>query len=198
MAAGENETAVDVARRVGLALDHSVLPIQGPPGAGKTFTGGRMICELVNHGKKVGITAVGHKVIRKLLDEILKAAREMNVAGVTCAHRIDGDGSATGPVREIGTNDEALHDLMSGAVNVLGGTSWLWSRAEFMDCVDVLFVDEAGPDVAGEYAGLRTGGKKPCPTGRSSAVGAAAKGKPSGRFGYFRSRSSARWPADYR
>jgi hypothetical protein len=35
-----------------------------------------MICELVDHGKKVGITAVGHKVIRKLLDEVLKAAQE--------------------------------------------------------------------------------------------------------------------------
>jgi len=64
LASGVNETAVDAARRLGVALDHSVLPIQGPPGAGKTFTGARMICELVNSGKKVGITAVGHKVIR--------------------------------------------------------------------------------------------------------------------------------------
>ena len=90
LAAGVNETAVEVARRLGLVLDHSVLPIQGPPGAGKTFTGAHMICELVNRGKKVGITAVGHKVIRKLLDEVLQAAREMNVAGVICAHRTGG------------------------------------------------------------------------------------------------------------
>ena len=144
LAAGASETAVDAARRLGVALEHSVLPIQGPPGAGKTFTGARMICELVNSGKKVGITAVGHKVIRKLLDDVLKAAREMNVAGVTCAHRIEGDGSANGPVREIGTNDEALHDLQGSAIKVLGGTSWLWSRAEFMGSVNVLFVDEAG------------------------------------------------------
>jgi uncharacterized protein len=68
----------------------------------------------------------------------------MNVAGVTCAHRTEGDGSANGPVREIATNDEALHDLQDGAIKVLGGTSWLWSRAEFMGSVDVLFVDEAG------------------------------------------------------
>lgn len=128
----------------GLALDHSVLPIQGPPGAGKTFTGARMICELVNCGKKVGITAVGHKVIRKLLDGVLEAAHEMNVAGVTCAHRMEGDGSGTGPVREIGTNDEALRDLQRGAIKVLGGTPWLWSRADLMESVDVLFVDEAG------------------------------------------------------
>jgi uncharacterized protein len=144
LAPGAQETAVDVSRRVGLALGHSVLPIQGPPGAGKTFTGARMICELVNNGKKVGITAVGHKVIRKLLDETVKAAREMNIAGVSCAHRTEGDGLAAGTVREVGTNDEALRDLQSGAINVLGGTAWLWSRADFMDSVDVLFVDEAG------------------------------------------------------
>jgi hypothetical protein len=144
LAAGSGETAVDVARRLGVALDHSVLPIQGPPGAGKTFTGARMICELVDSGKKVGITAVGHKVIRKLLDDVVKAARELNVAGVRCAHRTEGDGSANGPVREIGTSDEALHDLQGGTINVLGATSWLWSRTEFMGSVDVLFVDEAG------------------------------------------------------
>ena len=85
-------------------------PHSGASGAGKTFTGARMICELVNHGKKVGITAVGHKVIRKLLDDVLKAAREMNVAGVTCAHRTRRR-IRQGAVREIGTNDEALHEL---------------------------------------------------------------------------------------
>jgi hypothetical protein len=144
LAAGANELAVDVARRLGLALDHSVLPIQGPPGTGKTFTGAHMICELVNYGKRVGITAVGHKVIRKLLDEVLLAASEMNVAGIICTHRNEGDGSACGDVREIGTNEEALRDLQGGSIKVLGGTPWLWSRAEFMDSFDVLFVDEAG------------------------------------------------------
>ncbi len=143
LAARSGETPVDAARRLGLALDHSVLPIQGPPGAGKTFTGARMICELVNAGKTVGITAVGHKVIRKLLDEVVQAAREMNIADVTCAHRIEGDGSANGPVREVG-NDEARGGLQGGAIKVLGATAWLWSRADLAQSVDVLFVDEAG------------------------------------------------------
>ncbi|MBZ5677085.1 MAG: TM0106 family RecB-like putative nuclease [Acidobacteriia bacterium] len=139
-----NETVVQAACRVGLALDSSVLPIQGPPGAGKTFTGARMICQLVNQGKKIGITAVGHKVIRKLLDQVLDAAREMNIAGVLCAHRKEGPDPDSGSVLEIGANDEALQRLQSGAVNVLGGTPWLWSREEFRDAVHVLFVDEAG------------------------------------------------------
>jgi uncharacterized protein len=34
--------------------------------------------------------------------------------------------------------------LEHGAVNVLGGTPWLWAREEFTDSVHVLFVDEAG------------------------------------------------------
>lgn len=143
LAPGPNESIVQAACRVGLALDRSVIPIQGPPGAGKTFAGARMICELVNQGKKVGVTAVSHKVIRKLLDEVLGAAREMGIA-VACAHRKKGADSASGPVREIGANDEALQALEHGEVNVLGGTSWLWAREEFTDSVHVLFVDEAG------------------------------------------------------
>ena len=139
-----NETMVQRACRVALALDNSALPIQGPPGAGKTFTGARMICELVRNGKKVGITAVSHKVIRKLLDEVVKAAREMNLAGISCAHRKEDADPENRPVREIGANDEALASLQSGAVNVLGGTPWLWCREEFRDSVHGLFVDEAG------------------------------------------------------
>ncbi len=52
-------------------LNDSVLAIQGPPGAGKTYAGARMMCELIQQGKKVGITAVSHKVIRNLLDEVV-------------------------------------------------------------------------------------------------------------------------------
>ena len=60
----EKETTVEAAVRLCEHLAPGILPIQGPPGAGKTFTGARMICELVRLGKKVGITANSHKVIR--------------------------------------------------------------------------------------------------------------------------------------
>jgi predicted RecB family nuclease len=138
------ETSVETACRIGLALDNSTLAIQGPPGAGKTFTGARMVCEMVRNGRKVGITAVSHKVIRKLLDEVLKAARELKVAGLRCAHRTESGAAGGGPISEIGSNEEALSGLQSGAVNVLGGTSWLWTRREFAESVDCLVVDEAG------------------------------------------------------
>ena len=138
-----SEDALRTACRLGLVLDNSVLPIQGPPGAGKTFTGAHMICRLVSHGKRVGITAVSHKVIRNLLDEVLEVSVKMNVA-VSCAHRVEDDDHGSAPVLRIGTNDEALQSLQGGAVNVLGATSWLWSREEFRESVHVLFVDEAG------------------------------------------------------
>jgi hypothetical protein len=66
-----NESTVDAAKRIGTLLDDSVLAIQGPPGSGKTFTGARMICELVRQGKKVGITAISHKVIQNRLPALV-------------------------------------------------------------------------------------------------------------------------------
>ena len=163
LTAAPGQDVVDLACRLGLALDHSILPIQGPPGAGKTFTGARMICELIRNGRTVGVTAIGHKVIRKLLDEVVEAARELGIPGVSCAHKTDGDGSDSGTVREIGANDEALDSLQTGSVNVLGGTPWLWSRADFMNSVDVLFVDEKpGKCPPGQCTGMRPGGPKSC------------------------------------
>ena len=139
----EDETVLQRACRVGLSLDHSVLPIQGPPGAGKTYTGAHMIVELVRSGKRVGIVAVSHKVIRKLLEDTAKAAQEHRVR-LCCAHRKDDCDRESQPVREIPSNGEALELLQRGQVNVLGATNFVWSRQDFMNSVDALFVDEAG------------------------------------------------------
>ncbi|MGQ0639898.1 MAG: TM0106 family RecB-like putative nuclease [Gemmatimonadaceae bacterium] len=51
-----NELMLDFAERVVGDLADTVLAIQGPPGAGKTYCGARMICRLVSQGKKVGVT----------------------------------------------------------------------------------------------------------------------------------------------
>ncbi len=127
----------------GLSLDHSTLPIQGPPGSGKTYTAAHMICALVSVGRKVGVTAVGHKVIRKLLDDVAKVSYQNKVAGVTCGHR-NKISSTAAPVTEFDDNGEALQALQTGAIKVLGATAFVWSRQDFMGSVDVLFVDEAG------------------------------------------------------
>ena len=56
------------------ALDESYLFVQGPPGAGKTYIGARLIVDLIARGKKVGVTANSHKAIHNLLDEVEKVA----------------------------------------------------------------------------------------------------------------------------
>ena len=71
-----DETPLDAVRRIAPCLDRSVLPVQGPPGSGKTYTGARMILDLLAGGKRVGVTANSHKVISNLLGAVLEAADE--------------------------------------------------------------------------------------------------------------------------
>ena len=45
------EAPLAAARRIAPRLDRSVLPVQGPPGSGKTYTGARMILDLLAGGE---------------------------------------------------------------------------------------------------------------------------------------------------
>lgn len=142
----EEEPALDAALRIAGRPGFGVLPIQGPPGAGKTYTASRMICRLVKNGARVGITANSHKVIRNLLDGVLEAAKQQGVdlrAVQKLSSRPDGEMDDTDE-RLLITNDNAtVFDEISGACQVAAGTSWLWARPEAANSVDVLFVDEA-------------------------------------------------------
>jgi uncharacterized protein len=64
-----------------------VLPIQGPPGAGKSHTASRMILELIKQGKKIGIVAFTHKVIRSLLDKVVRSAVDEQVV-LSCIQKV--------------------------------------------------------------------------------------------------------------
>jgi AAA domain len=144
VAAGE--TTLNAARRFSTVLDHSLLAIQGPPGAGKTFTGARMVCELVRQGKRVGITATSHKVISNMLKEVVKAAGEEQVVNLRCVQKVKKEDKPEQDSPHIQTtvdNEDTLAAFQNGA-NVLAGTQWLWAREDYFDAVDVLFVDEAG------------------------------------------------------
>jgi len=138
----EGENTVETARRLISEVSAGVLPIQGPPGTGKTFTAASMICDLVEAGKKVGVTATGHKVIRNLLDEVLRQAKERNLS-LTCGHKTSATGAEDDHVISFIDNPSASSAISSGEVDVLGGTAWLWASPEFESGVDVLFADEA-------------------------------------------------------
>jgi len=138
------EATVACARRAVLALDGGVLAIQGPPGAGKTFTGARMIIDLVRAGRRVAVTAASHKVIRNLLEEVVRAAAEQNVR-VRCMHRVsDKSPSPRAGIDEETDPGKAVVKILQKEYDVVGGTAWVWSKEELAESVDLLVVDEAG------------------------------------------------------
>jgi uncharacterized protein len=137
----DGETTVEAAVRLCAQLAGGIFPIQGPPGAGKTFTGARMICELVRRGKTVGITANSHKVIRNLIDATIKAADDLRI-DLECCQKADEVEDPQHRLTFARSNEELFAALRGGAA-VGGGTAWLWSRPEAFEVVDVLFVDEA-------------------------------------------------------
>ena len=136
--------SVAAATRAALDLDESTLALQGPPGSGKTYAAARMICALVRAGKRVGVTGSSHKVIRNLLDAVGEAAEDAGFAialGQKGGDDLESGGRAVVPFAD---NPPAIAALLSGEVQVLGGTAWLWAREECRQLLDVLFVDEAG------------------------------------------------------
>ncbi len=137
----EGEAILDAAVRVALRLEGGVFPIQGPPGTGKTHTGARMICALVKQGKKVGITANSHKVIRNLIDKVIEVAKEEDMV-TKCIQKVSEREEDTDYLIFAKSNDDLFNGLNTGCM-VAGGTAWLWSREDAFETVDVLFVDEA-------------------------------------------------------
>lgn len=127
-----------------LQLDHGVLPIQGPPGTGKSHTAAQIILALLRNGKRVGITALSHKVIVGLMEKVVKAGKERGIA-VRCLHKISAGSETSVPGIVEETDYKKIEAaIRGGGFQVLGGTPWLWARGQFADSVDVLFVDEAG------------------------------------------------------
>jgi uncharacterized protein len=139
----QGEGGGPAARRLALGLDHTTLAIQGPPGAGKTYVGARMICDLVHAGKIVGVCAQSHKVIRNLLEAVVVAAKEERVA-VTLIQKQEPSETPHPRITESKDNAGVRTALRDGTARIAGGTTWMWAREEFLEAVDVLFVDEAG------------------------------------------------------
>lgn len=138
--AREDVPQLELAVHWALHLDKSVLPIQGPPGSGKTHMGATMILALMRAGKKIGVTATSHKVIRNLLDKVSDLAQ-----GVVplLAHKVSATEELTSEGVKNVTDNKAARTLIDQGY-VVGGTAWLWADKSFDISVDYLFVDEAG------------------------------------------------------
>jgi uncharacterized protein len=127
------------------ALDRSYLFIQGPPGSGKSTTGGDAIAALLKAGKRIGIVSRGYAAVQNLLHKVEESAvrRGITFAGL---HRHSQDEQAyvsrlSASMVENTTENDAFgkqpHQLAAG-------TPWLFSREEMVGQYDILFIDEAG------------------------------------------------------
>ncbi|SEO90563.1 uncharacterized protein SAMN04490248_115113 [Salinihabitans flavidus] len=130
------------------AMDGTVLPIQGPPGTGKTYVTARAILSLVRKGHRVGVASNSHEAIRNVLMGCLLALEDddpdITLENAELAHKVSGEDDGypegfTGITRATSNDDPAL----TGA-HVVGGTAFFFSRPEFEQTLDWLFVDEAG------------------------------------------------------
>jgi hypothetical protein len=139
------EVQLDAAIRLGLEIQDSYLPIQGPPGSGKTWTAARMIVALVDAGKRVGITATGHKVIANVLDAICRFCEEDGRPMPRLLQKCSGEEKCPRPEVERASDNGTVDDrLVVGDVDVVAGTAWLFAREPMAGQLDVMFIDEAG------------------------------------------------------
>jgi len=133
---------IDIVER----LDSSVLCIQGPPGCGKTFTSAAVIAALLKSGKRIGVTANGHRTIINLLESVIEHAESI---GLQDANVIKVGGNSDEPIlrsgkaQYVGSNSGGFRASGSGPV-VIGGTAFMFCREEWEGSLDYIFVDEAG------------------------------------------------------
>ncbi|WP_222271929.1 TM0106 family RecB-like putative nuclease [Modestobacter marinus] len=129
------EEAGDAVVRLGRSLHGEVLAVQGPPGSGKTRAASRLIRELLDAGKKVGVTATSHAVIGNVLRAVGRPAPQKCEESQACgAPGVEWSRDAA----------DVENRLLGGDVALVGGTSWFWCRENLAEAVDVLVIDEAG------------------------------------------------------
>ncbi|MFB2556679.1 TM0106 family RecB-like putative nuclease [Herbiconiux liangxiaofengii] len=134
---------IDAIRESLLALDDSYLAVQGPPGTGKTYTGARVVADLVReHGWRVGVVAQSHAVVENMLAAIVGAGVDRSQVGKVSE-------ATDAPFTALGKNGlrRFLDRAEAGGVGaVVGGTAWDFSNVTRVGRreLDLLVVDEAG------------------------------------------------------
>ena len=121
------------------AMNGTVLPIQGPPGSGKTYLTARVILALVKAGYRVGVSSNSHEAIRNVLLEVEEARSGVKFSIVhKMPNNYEGYPDDSGIRHTASNRDDRLNTSC-----VVGGTAFFFSNREEAE-FDWLFVDEAG------------------------------------------------------
>ncbi len=134
------ETTTDAAVKAIAGLRDSCLLVQGPPGAGKTWTASHAIAALLKANKRVGISSNSHKAINKLLEGVVNCATEQKLRFRGVRKISDGDHAFDSEFIE---NTKSAQAASAAAYQLVAGTAWQFAR-EDMAPLDCLFIDEAG------------------------------------------------------
>jgi len=178
----EKKDIVPQVTRAVAGLNESCLFVQGPPGSGKTYTGSRVIVELLKQGFRVGVSSNSHKAISNLLHAVEDAAMKAGVrfAGVKKSNR-GNDGTLLNGrmIRDVFDNMSAAHP----GNQLVAGTAWLFSRPEMDRQLDFLFVDEAGQVSLANLAAMGVSAKNLVLLGDQMQLGQPIQGIHPGRSG---------------
>jgi len=142
------------------SLDRSYLFIQGPPGSGKSTTGGHAIAALLEAGLRVGIVSHGYAAIQNLLQKVEEACTERGISFVGL-HKHSGEDnvyvSKLDKPMVVNTGSNAT--FVTTQHQLAAGTPWLFSREELQQQYDVIFMDEAGQLSLGDAIACATAAK---------------------------------------
>lgn len=173
--------AIDHAYEVVSRLDSSYLFVQGPPGAGKTYTGSHLIVRLLAAGKRVGVTSNSHKAINNLLAAVEREAAKAGVS-FTGAKKCKkgGDDEFGGKVIvDVYLNAE----VVEGNYQLAAGTAWLFADPDLEGRYDYLFVDEAGQVSLANLVAAGTAARNIVLLGDQMQLGQPIQGDHPGRSG---------------
>jgi uncharacterized protein len=134
-------------------MSGTTLCIQGPPGCGKTYTGGELIASLLKSGKRVGVTSNSHKAICLLLKSAAEAADRIGLSFKGAKAGVDDDQEPIHKSIELLEENGDVFKLTT-MPDLVGGTAWVFSRPEAVGRFDYLFVDEAGQVSVANLVGM--------------------------------------------
>lgn len=161
-------------------LDSSYLFIQGPPGAGKTYTGSNSIVELLHRGFRVGVTSNSHKAINNLLKAVEEVAQERCIRFRGAKKFSEEEQRLNGKIIEDLDDNEAIE---RGDYQLIAGTAWLLTRPAFEQKLDFLFVDEAGQVSLANVIAMGTSAKSIVLLGDQMQLGQPIEGVHPGESG---------------
>jgi len=147
-------TGKDASKRITETLQimtTGTLAVQGPPGAGKSFNGGRVIADLViKYRWKIGVVSQGHATIENLLRSVSDAGLPRNLIGKAVKkeqtpEEVNALASTTWTSFK-NTKYGEFMDMNKGSGFVVGGTVYEFVKTENFphEVLDLLVIDEAG------------------------------------------------------